>query len=61
MKPLVTSRERLLEPHRPPHAPEGRGWRTEIVYAITDLAPHEARPEELGRLDPGTGRSSGLH
>ena len=25
---------------------EGR-WRTETVYAITDLAPHEAQPEEL--------------
>lgn len=25
---------------------QGR-WRTETVYAITDLAPHEARPEEL--------------
>jgi len=22
-------------------------WRTETVYAITDLPPHEARPDEL--------------
>ena len=22
-------------------------WRTETVYAITDLSPHQARPDEL--------------
>ncbi|MFL5913031.1 MAG: ISAs1 family transposase, partial [Gaiellaceae bacterium] len=22
-------------------------WRTETVYAVTDLAPHQARPAEL--------------
>jgi dUTPase len=25
----------------------GRRWRTETVYAITDLPPHQARPDEL--------------
>ncbi len=34
---------------RPVHARTGRKgrWRTETVYAITDLDPHQARPDEL--------------
>jgi predicted transposase YbfD/YdcC len=34
---------------RPVSARTGRTgrWRTETVYAITDLAPHQARPDEL--------------
>jgi predicted transposase YbfD/YdcC len=34
---------------RPVNARTGKPgrWRTETVYAITDLAPHEARPDEL--------------
>ena len=34
---------------RPVSARTGRKgrWRTETVYAITDLSPHQARPDEL--------------
>jgi predicted transposase YbfD/YdcC len=32
---------------RPLRAPNTRKWRTETVYAITDLLPYQARPEEL--------------
>jgi predicted transposase YbfD/YdcC len=32
---------------RPLRATNTRKWRTETVYAITDLLPHQARPEEL--------------
>ena len=45
---------RRARPSRSPAAPArpartGRAgkWRTETVYAITDLAPHQARPDEL--------------
>lgn len=37
----------------PPHSPglrevgQAGKWQTEIVYAITDLAAHQARPDEL--------------
>jgi predicted transposase YbfD/YdcC len=37
-------------------------WRTETVYAITDLAPHEARPEELAAWIRGHWQiENGLH
>jgi hypothetical protein len=36
---------RLRRRTRPLHGP--RRWRTETVYAITDLRPHQARPEQL--------------
>ena len=32
---------------RPVRAGRPGKWRTETVYAITDLAPHQARPDEL--------------
>ena len=32
---------------RPLRTTNKRKWRTETVYAITDLRPHEARPDEL--------------
>jgi predicted transposase YbfD/YdcC len=42
-------------------ARKGR-WRTETVYAITDLAPHEARPEELAAWIRGHWQiENGLH
>lgn len=34
---------------RPLRAANPRLWRTETVYAITDLRPHQARPDELAR------------
>ena len=37
-------------------------WRTETVYAITDLAPHEARPDELAAWIRGQWQiENGLH
>ncbi len=37
-------------------------WRTKTVYAITDLSPDEARPEELGAWICGRWRiENGLH
>ena len=37
-------------------------WRTETVYAITDLGPHEARPEELAAWIRGHWQiENGLH
>ena len=32
---------------QPLRATNKRKWRTETVYAITDLRPHQARPDEL--------------
>jgi predicted transposase YbfD/YdcC len=49
---------------RPVSARTGRKgrWRTETVYAITDLAPHEARPEELAAWIRGHWQiENGLH
>lgn len=39
----------ILRRTRPVSARTGRKgrWHTETVYAITDLAPHQARPDEL--------------
>jgi hypothetical protein len=37
-------------------------WRTETVYAITDLAPHQARPDELAAWIRGHWQiENGLH
>ena len=37
-------------------------WRTETVYAITDLAPHQARPDELAEWIRGHWQiENGLH
>jgi predicted transposase YbfD/YdcC len=37
----------VIRKTRPLNAANNRKWRTETVYAITDLRPHQARPEEL--------------
>ena len=49
---------------RPVSAGTGRRgkWRTETVYAITDLAPHQARPDELAAWIRGHWQiENGLH
>ncbi|WP_219420486.1 ISAs1 family transposase, partial [Pseudonocardia nigra] len=49
---------------RPVSARTGRRgrWRTETVYAITDLAPHQARPDELAGWIRGHWQiENGLH
>jgi len=49
---------------RPVSARSGRKgrWRTETVYAITDLAPHHARPDELADWIRGHWQiENGLH
>jgi predicted transposase YbfD/YdcC len=49
---------------RPVSARTGRKgrWRTETVYAITDLGPHEARPDELAAWVRGHWQiENGLH
>jgi hypothetical protein len=49
---------------RPVNARSGKKgkWRTETVYAITDLAPHQARPDELARWIRGHWQiENGLH
>lgn len=49
---------------RPVSARGGRTgrWRTETVYAITDLAPHQARPDELAAWIRGHWQiENGLH
>ena len=49
---------------RPVSAPDRQAgkWRTETVYAITDLAPHQARPDELAAWIRGHWQiENGLH
>jgi predicted transposase YbfD/YdcC len=49
---------------RPVSARTGRKgrWRTETVYAVTDLAPHQARPDELAAWIRGHWQiENGLH
>jgi predicted transposase YbfD/YdcC len=49
---------------RPVNARSGKKgkWRTETVYAITDLAPHQARPDELAGWIRGHWQiENGLH
>ena len=49
-------------PARSPPAPGARKWRTETVYAITDLRPHQARPDELAAWIRGHWQiENGLH
>lgn len=58
---------RITRRTRPVSARTGRTgrmgrWRTETVYAITDLAPHQARPDELaGRIRGHWQIENGLH
>ena len=37
----------LVRKTRPLRATNKRKWRTETIYAITDLRPHQARPDDL--------------
>lgn len=47
---------------RPIRAGRAGTWRTETVYAITDLAPHQARPNELAGWIRGHWQiENGLH
>jgi hypothetical protein len=52
-----------VAPDQSPRAPTGEaGWRTETVYAVTDLAPHQARPDELAAWIRGRWQiENGLH
>ena len=47
--PHATQALQITRKTRPATSRSGRRgrWRTETVYAITDLAPHQARPDEL--------------
>jgi predicted transposase YbfD/YdcC len=45
--PHATQAIQITRKTRPIRAGRTGKWRTETVYAITDLAPHQARPEEL--------------
>ena len=47
--PHATQALQITRKTRPASARSGRRgrWRTETVYAITDLGPHQARPDEL--------------
>ena len=54
----------IIRRTRPVSARTGRKgrWRTETVYAITDLAPHQARPDELAAWIRGHWQiENGLH
>jgi predicted transposase YbfD/YdcC len=45
--PHATLAIQVTRKTRPLRAPNPRKWHTETVYAITDLGPHQARPDEL--------------
>jgi predicted transposase YbfD/YdcC len=45
--PHAAQAVQLVRKTRPLRATNKRRWRTETVYAITDLHPHQARPDEL--------------
>ena len=45
--PHATMAIQITRKTRPLRATHRRKWRTETVYAITDLHPHQARPDEL--------------
>lgn len=45
--PHATQAIQLTRKTRPLRSTNKRKWRTETVYAITDLDPHQARPDEL--------------
>ena len=54
----------MYKRQRPVCARTGRRgkWRTETVYALTDLAPHQARPDELAAWIRGHWQiENGLH
>lgn len=55
--PHATQAIQITRKTRPVHAGKTGKWHTETVYAITDLAPHRARPDELPPGSAGTGRS----
>jgi predicted transposase YbfD/YdcC len=45
--PHATQAIQITRRTRPVRAGKAGKWHTETVYAITDLAPHQARPDEL--------------
>jgi predicted transposase YbfD/YdcC len=52
----------IIRKTRPLNAASKRKWRTETVYAITDLGPHQARPDELAAWIRGHWQiENGLH
>ena len=62
--PHATQAVQITRKTRPVHARSGRKgkWRTETVYAITDLTPHQARPDELAAWIRGHWQiENGLH
>lgn len=62
--PHAAQATQVLRRTRPVSAQTGRRgrWRTETVYAITDLAAHQARPDELAASIRGHWQiENGLH
>jgi predicted transposase YbfD/YdcC len=58
----VTRRTRPANARTSKNGPKKGRWRTETVYAITDLAPHQARPDELAGWIRGHWQiENGLH
>lgn len=51
--PHATQAIQITRKTRPVRAGKAGKWRTETVYAITDLAPHQARPDELAAWTRG--------
>ncbi len=52
----------IIRKTRPVRAGRAGKWRTETVYAITDLTPHQARPDELAAWIRGHWQiENGLH
>ena len=62
--PHAAQAVQIIRRTRPVSARTGKTgrWRTETVYAITDLAPHQARPDELAAWIRGHWQiENGLH
>ena len=60
--PHATQAVQITRKTRPVRAGRTGKWRTETVYAITDLAPHQARPDELAAWIRGHWQiENGLH
>jgi predicted transposase YbfD/YdcC len=51
--PHATQALQITRKTRPVRAGKAGRWRIETVYAITDLAPHQARPDELAAWTRG--------
>jgi hypothetical protein len=62
--PYAAQAVQIVRRSRPVNARTGKAgrWRTETVYAITDLAPHQASPAELAGWVRGHWQiENGLH